>query len=125
VIGQWKGKVGVEVLEREMRRWRRQRKAEEEEWKEDGAESRGLEKRHVTRDLVAGEYGTAVVDLPNLGVKLINITTESCVLFMGLLGWGFTATPYSFPFSLFPSHNHHLSIAANFSDNLPSCFPLL
>jgi hypothetical protein len=62
VIGQWKGKVGLEVLkmERGLRggrledggdrgRWRKRR------WKEDGPEPCSLEKLLVARDLIAGE----------------------------------------------------------------------
>ena len=47
MIGQWKGKVGLEVLERKRERKRR--------WKEDGAEPHGLEEPKVARDLIAGE----------------------------------------------------------------------
>jgi hypothetical protein len=36
-------------------------------WKEDGAEPQGLEKPQVARDLIAEEYGSVVVNLPNLG----------------------------------------------------------
>ena len=61
VIRQGKGKVGLEVLEREKRgrrrgdkEMRRQRKMEEEEV-EDEAKPGGLEKPQVTRDLIAGE----------------------------------------------------------------------
>ena len=43
-----KGKVGLEVLESGGR-------TEERSWKKDGAEPHGLEKPHVTRDLIAGE----------------------------------------------------------------------
>ena len=65
MIGQWKGKVGMEVLERERkeeketRRWRRERRMEKE-----GAEGRWSrstwpggtkESRQVARDVIAGE----------------------------------------------------------------------
>jgi hypothetical protein len=56
VVGQWKGKVGLEVLKRKGReeegegrgRWRERR------GNEGGAEPRGLEKLQVARDHVAG-----------------------------------------------------------------------
>ena len=66
-----------------MRRWRikRQRKRQ---WKEDGAEPQGLEKWEVARDLKAGKQSSVVVDLPNLGVQLINIIIELCVHCTGL-----------------------------------------
>jgi hypothetical protein len=56
VIGQWKGKVGLEVLESGGRvgdnRGEGQRK---KRWKKDGAELHALEKEQVTRALIAGE----------------------------------------------------------------------
>ena len=65
MIGQNKGKVWLDVL----REW--MKKDGGERWKEDGAEPRGMEKLQVTRDLVAGEQISVVVDLPNLGIQLI------------------------------------------------------
>jgi hypothetical protein len=64
----------------------KQRSQRKRRWKEDEAEPCGLEKLQVTRDLIAGEWSTVVVDLPNLGMQLINIITEVCVLYRGLLG---------------------------------------
>lgn len=71
--------MGLEVLE-----WRK--KDREELWEEDGAEPCGLEKSQVARDLIAGKQISVVVDLPNLGVQLINIITELCGFYMGSLG---------------------------------------
>jgi hypothetical protein len=48
-------------------------------WKKDGAEPHSLEKPQVARDLTAGELISIVVDLPNLGIQLINIIIELCV----------------------------------------------
>jgi hypothetical protein len=70
VIEQWKGKVGLEVLEsggREGERGRRREEGDRERgrrWKEDGAEPHGPEKPQVAKDLKAGEWSSAVVDLP-------------------------------------------------------------
>ena len=51
MIGQWKGKVGLEGLERE----REEGGETEEETEEDEAESCGLEKLQVAWNLIAGE----------------------------------------------------------------------
>jgi hypothetical protein len=59
---------------------------DDELWKEDGAEPHGLEKPQVARDRIAGEEISVVVDLPNLGIQLINIITEMCVFYLGSLG---------------------------------------
>jgi hypothetical protein len=75
--------VGLEVLENGGREREGQRK---KRWKEDGAELHGLEKPQVARDLIAGEYSSVVVDLPNLGIQIINIITVLCIFYMGLLG---------------------------------------
>jgi hypothetical protein len=55
-------------------------------WKENGAKARGLEKRQVLRDLIAGEYSSVVVDLPNLGTQLVFILIELCFPCTGLFG---------------------------------------
>ena len=93
MIEQRKEKVGLGVLERvkeegETRRWRRERRTRKKRWKEDGTEPRGLEEPQVARDFMAGEESSVVVDLPNLGVQLINIMTELCAVctYLGLLG---------------------------------------
>jgi len=65
--------------EREKQRKRR--------WKEDGAEPHDLKKLQVARDLIAGEESSVVVDLPSLGMQLVNIVTELCAFCTGLLGW--------------------------------------
>lgn len=63
MIGQWKGKVGLEVSERE-----------EEREEDEGSKGRmkmepdGLEKPQVTRCLIAGEYICIVKDLPNVDI---------------------------------------------------------
>lgn len=44
--------------------------------------------QNVARDLIVGDYSSAVVDLPNLGMQFINITTEFWVLYMSLSGLG-------------------------------------
>lgn len=59
-----------------MKKWR---------WKEDRAEPHGLGEPHVTRHLIAGDWSSVVVYLPNLYVQITNITTELCVLCIGLL----------------------------------------
>ena len=61
--------------ERERGCWRRW-------WKESRAEARGLEKPQVIRDLIDGEDGSVVVDLPNLGAQLVFIQW-SCVFIAG------------------------------------------
>ena len=66
MIGQWKGKVGLEVLEREKRGRRRERRRERRRCKDNGAEQCGLEKSKVIRNLIHGEFSDAVIDLPNL-----------------------------------------------------------
>jgi hypothetical protein len=58
----------------------------EEEGEEDGAEVHGLEKSQVAKDLIAGEESSVVVDLPHLGIQLINTVTGLWVFYMGLLG---------------------------------------
>jgi hypothetical protein len=76
VIGQWKGKVELEVLEKER---------EKEEEVEDETEPCGLEKLQAARDLLAGKQSSVVGNLPNLGTQFINIMC--CVFFcMGILG---------------------------------------
>lgn len=65
------------------REWRK--KDREELWEEDGAEPCGLEKPQAARDLRAGKQISVVVDLPNLGVQLINIT-ELCGFYMVSMG---------------------------------------
>ena len=57
--------------ERERGCWRRW-------WKESRAEARGLEKPQVIRDLIDGEDGSIVVDLPNVGVQLVFMLIELC-----------------------------------------------
>jgi hypothetical protein len=58
VIGQWKGKAGLHVLEKERGRieteGRREGKMEVEEV-EDGADPCVLEEQQAARDLIAGE----------------------------------------------------------------------
>ena len=58
----------------------------EEEEVEDGADPCILEEPQVARDLIAEEQSSVVVDLPNLGVQLINVITELCDLCTGILG---------------------------------------
>lgn len=65
--------------EREREKMRQGMKREEEEV-EDGAQPHGLEEPHVSRDLIAGEQRSAVVNLPNLGGQLINVIIDLCVL---------------------------------------------
>jgi hypothetical protein len=56
----------------------RGRTMEEEENKESGAETAGLEKLQVLRGLLYGEDGSVVVDLPNLEAYHIFILIELC-----------------------------------------------
>ena len=70
----------------QMRRGRRERNADEEEVEKHGAESLGLDKPKAIRDLIAGEYSSVVVDLPNLGAQLTFILIELCFPCMGLFG---------------------------------------
>ena len=51
-----------------------------------GEEPGCLKKRHVTRDLIAGELSSAEVYLPNLCMQLINIILELWVPCTDLLG---------------------------------------
>jgi hypothetical protein len=55
-------------------------------WKKDGKELCGLEKLQGARDFISGEQSSVVIYLPNLDVQLINIITNLCVLYTGLLG---------------------------------------
>ena len=41
-------------------------------WKENRSETHGLEKPQVIRDLIAGEYSSVVVELPNVGTQHFN-----------------------------------------------------
>jgi hypothetical protein len=61
------------------KRWRRR-------WKESGAEAHGPEKPQVKRDLIDGEDGSVVGDLPNLGLQLVFILIELCFPCLGLFG---------------------------------------
>jgi len=79
VIGQWKGKVGLEVLESWGREGEGGGRTEKEEvegswgrttWPGGAVRSKGSQ---------TGEYSSAVVNLPNLGVQLTNVIAESCV----------------------------------------------
>jgi hypothetical protein len=58
VTGQWKGKEGLEVLEKEKEKTetkeRRRREKMEKNEVEDGADPRGLEELQVARDFIAG-----------------------------------------------------------------------
>jgi hypothetical protein len=72
----------------QMRRGRRERNADEEEVEKHGAESLGLDKPKAIRDLIAGEYSSVVVDLPNLGAQLAFMLIELCFPCMGLFGLG-------------------------------------
>lgn len=72
MIGQWKGKVGLEVLERKGKR------TEERKLEEDETDSHGLQRLQVTRDLIAGEKINVVLDLTDMGIYLINSVTEVC-----------------------------------------------
>ena len=75
MIGQWKGKVGLEVLESGVKRGKRerQRRQRKRRWKEDGAEPHGLEEPQVTRDFIAGQESSEMVYLCNLSVHLVII----------------------------------------------------
>ena len=59
MVGQWKGKVGLEILEREKRGRKRERrlgrKRKMKQEVEGGAKPHGLEKPQVARDLIVGE----------------------------------------------------------------------
>ena len=57
-----------------------------------GAESLGLDKPKAIRDLIAGEYSSVVIDLPNLGAHLVFILIEFCFHCGAYLGWRVTAT---------------------------------
>ena len=53
MIGQWKGKAGLEVIERERgRETRRLRQERKRRWEENGAEPYGLEEPQVARNLI-------------------------------------------------------------------------
>jgi hypothetical protein len=60
---------------------------EEVEWRQN--RPHGREKPQVARDAIAGELSSVVVNLPNLGLQLINIITGLCV---SAQGWRFTVT---------------------------------
>ena len=65
MIGQIKGKV-----EQKMERGKKEKMGERiqrRRKKKIRAEAHGLEKPQVIRDLLAGEDGSVVIDLPNLG----------------------------------------------------------
>lgn len=62
----------------------------EEEEVEDGADPCGLEEPRVAWDFIAGQQNSEVVYLSNLGVQLINILTELCVLSWAYKGRTFT-----------------------------------
>lgn len=70
------GRFREEGREREMRQGMKR----EEEEVEDRAQPHGLEEPHVSRDLIAGEQRSAVVNPPNLGGQLINTIIDLCVL---------------------------------------------
>jgi hypothetical protein len=55
-------------------------------WKESGAEACGSEKLQGRRDLIDGEDGSVVVDVPNIGMQLVFILIELCFLHPGLFG---------------------------------------
>ena len=55
-------------------------------WKENRSETHGLEKPQVIRDLIAGEYSSVVVDLPNVGTQHVFILIELCFHCTGLFG---------------------------------------
>ena len=97
MIGRWKGKVGLEVLESSGRvgnkGGNRQRKRR---WEEDGAEPRGLEKLKVARGLLAGVESRVVVELPNLGTRSVINTSGLCVFHTGLLRFKIPTTPLYF-----------------------------
>ena len=46
-------------------------------WKEDRAEPHGPEKPQVARALIAGEYSSVAVNLPDLGVQFTNETKQN------------------------------------------------
>lgn len=64
-------------------------------WKAGEAELHVLKNLKVTTFLIAHEYISIMVRLPNLGVEFINVITELCVGFFFLAwtywGWRFTA----------------------------------
>ena len=55
-------------------------------WDEDRVERHGLEEPQVARDFIDGECSGVVLYLFNLGVQLVFISIEFCVLCMGILG---------------------------------------
>lgn len=55
-------------------------------WKKNGAETHGLEKPQVIKNLMNGEYSSVVVELPNLGPQLVFILIKLCLLYTGLFG---------------------------------------
>lgn len=60
-------------------------------WKAGEAELHVLKNLKVTTFLIAHEYISIMVRLPNLGVEFINVITELCVGFFfwhGLIGVG-------------------------------------
>lgn len=81
-IGQWKGKVGLEVSEGERRRKRES--GGRTGRSQYGSEPHSLEKLKAARGLIIGELISIMRDLPNLGIELINILTEFCVLYRAL-----------------------------------------
>lgn len=93
MIGQWKGKLGLEDLEKraqggqEKMRQGRDRKMEEEEL-EDRTEPHSLEDPQVARYLIARGQSIVVVCLSNLGVQLINIRNELHIICTGIFWVG-------------------------------------
>ena len=95
MIGQIKGKVGVEGEgERGRRKWKRERTQRRRKKKKSRAEAHGLEKLQVLRGLIDVEDGSVAVDLPNLGTQHEITLTVLCFRCWGLFGRRFTATHY-------------------------------
>jgi hypothetical protein len=62
------GKVELKFWEKKRERVQQRRRKKESE-----AETPGLEKRQGKRDLLYGEHGSVVVDLPSLGAQRVFI----------------------------------------------------
>jgi hypothetical protein len=69
---------------------------ERREWKENGGEAHGLKKPQVIRGSTDGEYSSVVVDLPNVGVKLVFIFIVVFFVDGTYLGWRLSATGQSY-----------------------------
>lgn len=63
-------------------------------WKKNGAETHGLEKPQVIKNLMNGEYSSVVVELPNVGTQHVFILIELCFHCLDIFGRRFTATDH-------------------------------